>query len=82
MMRGLLTVLSFVSTILFPWPLSVLLVIISSLYVPLVPFAVGIFADTLYYTPQESFLPFFTMIGAIVSGIAVFVRSRLSASII
>lgn len=82
MIRGLLTVLTFISVILFPWPLSALLALISSLYVPLVPLAVGLFADTLYYAPQANLLPLFTIFGAVISIAALFVRSRLMASII
>ncbi len=80
MMRGALTIGTFISVILFPWPLSAFLALISSLYVPLVPLAAGIFADTLYYAPQASLLPIFTMLGAVISIIALFVRSRLMAS--
>ena len=82
MIRGMLTVLTFVSVILFPWPLSVALAFASSLYVPLVPLAAGLFADTLYYAPQANLLPWFTICGALISGAALFVRSRLSEGII
>jgi hypothetical protein len=82
MMRGSLTVLAFISVILFPWPLTVLLALAASVYVPLVPLAAGLFYDTLYYAPQAGLLPLFTIFGALVSAIAIFVRSRLSEGII
>lgn len=72
----------FISIIFFPWPLAAMLTLISSLSIPLLPLAAGIFADTLYYTPQSGFLPLFTLLGALVTGIAFFVRSRLKTSII
>ena len=53
MMRGILTSLTFISTVLFPWPLTVLLALAISLFEPLVPLAAGLFADTLYHAPQS-----------------------------
>lgn len=82
MTRGLFTLLAFISTILFPWPLTVLLTLGVSVYEPLVPLAIGIFADTLYYTPQAGVLPLFTIYGALLTIVAFFVRSRLKTSII
>ncbi len=82
MMRGMLTISGFISTILFPWPLTVLLVLGVSLLEPLVPIAVGLFADTLYYAPQSGALPVFTFYGILATIVALFVRSRLKASII
>jgi hypothetical protein len=82
MMRGLFTLLSFISAILFPWPLTILVTLGIALFEPLVPLAIGIFADTLYYTPQAGTLPLFTMYGALVTIVAFLVRSRLKTSII
>lgn len=80
--NGILTIATFISVLLFPWPLSVLLAVATSFFEPLVPFAAGVFADTLYWAPQAGTLPVFTLYGLVLSIIAVFVRSRLSASII
>lgn len=82
MIRGALTILAFVSTVLFPWPLSVIIALAAAFFEPMVPLVVGLFADTLYYTPQASAIPIFTLYGAIVTAIAFFVRSRLSTGII
>lgn len=82
MMRGTLTILPFVSALLFPWPLTALLALAASLTEPLVPLAVGLFADTLYYTPQANLLPWFSICGALVSAVALFVHSRLATSTI
>lgn len=80
--NGILTVSAFVSTLLFPWPLSAALALIASLFEPLVPFAVGIFADALYYVPQEGSIPSFALFGLAASLLAFFVRARLRESII
>jgi len=71
---GLLTLLVFISVIFFPWPLTAVLALASSFLIPFLPLAVGLFADTLYYT---SGFPFFTFYGALATGVVLFVRSRL-----
>jgi len=80
MMRGLLVLFIFASTILFPWPLAAALAIVTSLFIPLLPLAVGIFADALYYAPHAANLPLFTLFGAVATCVALLVRSRLRAS--
>jgi len=82
MRRGLLIIGVFVSTIFFPWPLTALLAIGSSLALPLLPLSTGIFFDTLYYTPAIGLWPLGTLCGALVTALAFFVRSRLNAGII
>lgn len=82
MMRGLLTIGTFVSAILFPWPLTALLALAAGFSEPLVPLAAGLFADTLYFTPQAEAFPVFTLAGLLLSIGVVFVRSRLRAGII
>lgn len=82
MTRGILTFLSFVSAIFFPWIFTVVLALAVSLSEPLIPLAIGLFADTLYYVPSAEIIPFFTLYGAIASVVASLVRSRLKAGII
>jgi hypothetical protein len=82
MIRGFLSLLVFVSVVFFPWPLTAILALIAAFFIPLLPLAVGIFADTLYYTQHAALLPFFTLYGAIATVVAILVRSRLRASII
>jgi len=77
MMRGLLVILSFVSTILFPWPLTVALALTTAYVAPLAPLAIGLFADTLYYVPPTPPLPLFTFCGLAVTVLAFFVRGRV-----
>ncbi len=80
--NGILTVATFVSVVLFPWPLSVLLALVASLFEPLVPLAAGLFADALYYAPSAGRMPVFALYGLALTLAAVFVRSRLRAGII
>ena len=80
MRGGLLTLLTIGSAVFFPWPLTALLAFIASFTEPLVPLAVGLLADTLYYTPSAGALPLFTLAGAALTAAAFFVRSRLRPS--
>jgi hypothetical protein len=77
-----MTLLAFISAILFPWPMTVLIVLVSSFFVPLLPLAIGIFADALYYTPTAIAVPVFTLVGIVVTCVAFLVRSRLQTSTI
>lgn len=80
--NGILTISTFISAVLFPWPLTALLALVASFSEPLVPLAVGLFTDTLYYVPHAGSWPVFTLYGLVVSGSAVFVRRQLRTSII
>lgn len=82
MMRGTLTIITFISTVLFPWPLTALLALAASAFEPLVPLSIGLFADTLYYVPSPGSFPVFTLYGALAAALAFIVRSRLKTSII
>jgi len=76
MMRGPLAIIAFISVIIFPWPFTAVLALASAFVEPLVPLAVGLFADTLYYIPHAGY-PYFTLWGAVVTTIALVVQSRL-----
>lgn len=82
MMRGIATLATGVSLVLLPWPFTAVLAVGVSLFEPLVPLAAGILADTLYYTPQVSAMPHFSLYGGLVTVAAYFVQSRLKTSII
>ncbi len=82
MTRALLSFSALASVIFFPWPFAALLALIASATEPLVPLAVGICLDTFYYTSSAGTLPFFTLAGATVTVVALFVHSRLRAGII
>lgn len=77
--NGILTILTFISAALFPWPCTALLALAASFFEPLVPFAVGIFADALYYIPHSGAVPTFTLYGLALSIVAVLVRRQLRA---
>ncbi len=79
MMRGVLTLATLVSVVLFPWPLTALLALAGASIEPLLPLSAGLLTDTLYYTPHTAALPLFTLYGAVITTLAFFVRSRLGA---
>ena len=83
MIRKLSAGIACISVIFFPWPLTAVLTLGVALFEPLVPLAVGLLMDTLYYLPHSgAMLPLFTIYGAFTTIIAFFVRDRLKASII
>lgn len=82
MMRGLFSFISFISVVFFPWQLTVILALVTAFYEPLMPFAIGIIADTLYYAPHTHTLPLATIFGALLTLGMYLVRSRLSTGII
>lgn len=81
-MSGILTFASAVSLLLFPWPLTAVLALAAGIFDPLVPLAVGLLADTLYWTPHAGAVPLFTLYGALATALSFFVRSRLAPGII
>lgn len=82
MIRPLLILLSFFSVIFLPWPVTITLVLAVATLEPFLPFAIGIFADTLYYHAALSSYPHYAFLGAVVTVAALFVRSQLRTSII
>ncbi|MBI4065772.1 hypothetical protein HY412_01080 [Candidatus Kaiserbacteria bacterium] len=82
MIRKILVIIAFISTIFFPWQITGALAITASFFEPLIPLAIGLFADTLFYEVNVAIIPLFTLYGAIVSAIAFFVRGRINTSII
>jgi hypothetical protein len=81
MIRPLLVVLTCISTVLFPWPLTALLALCASVVEPLIPLSAGLLTDALYL-PQGVHLPVATLLGLLVTLLTYFVRSRLATSII
>lgn len=81
MTAGVLTILTFISIILFPWGVSVLLALAAGSRDPLVPLAAGIFADLLYYSPSVAAFPYSTLLGIVAATGLFFVRSRLRTGI-
>lgn len=75
-----LVVSACISLFFFPWPLTVLLTLGSGVLVPLVPLALGLLADALYWAPGAG-MPFYTLTGALITVLAFFVHARLWARI-
>lgn len=70
------------SLLMFPRALTLFLALAAGPFIPGAPLAVGLLADALYGAPGAHTLPFFTIIGGVLSGLALFVRARFSAGII
>jgi len=70
-------VLPLVSALVFPWQATVVLALGAAFFEPLMPLATGLLLDVLYYVPQTTLWPRFTLFGALVSVVALVVRSRL-----
>lgn len=81
MTRKATIILTFVSTVLFPWPLTACLALALAPFEPLIPLAVGIVMDTLYYSHTAASFPHATLYGTLASAVAFFVRNRLKARI-
>lgn len=82
MMPKIVAAIACFSVMLFPWPVAALLALGLSLVEPFVPLAVGLLIDIFYYSSYGGALPLATLSGACVTALALFVRSRLLASII
>jgi hypothetical protein len=72
-----LTLASFASAFLFPWPLTALLALAAASWEPLAPLAAGILLDALYWTPAAGAWPYATLAGLLATVAAYFVRGRL-----
>ena len=82
MMRGILSVATLVSVVLFPWLYTALLALAAATVEPFVPLAAGLLLDTLYYVPYGGALPLGTIVGGMVTIIASVVHSRLRPGMI
>ncbi|MDB5244506.1 MAG: hypothetical protein JWN18_376 [Parcubacteria group bacterium] len=80
MSNVVLIISAFVSVIFFPWLLTAGLAIVLAFIEPVAVIALGLFADTLYYSVHAGGLPLFTFGGLILGGIGLLVRNQLRAS--
>lgn len=86
-MRVVLTLAAVASLFLFPYPMTLVLSAMASLYVPWAGLSVGVLADLLYFVPLSpenpgiSF-PLASLTGALISLIALFVRRFVRERII
>ena len=76
------TLITFLSALFFPWPLTAFFAIGIAIFEPWVPFAVGVFIDLLYASPYEISLPIFTFWGAGVTIFSFLIRSQLKTSLV
>lgn len=74
---------AFLSLFFFPWPIAAVLGAIAAPFLPVVPLALGLAADTLYLAPNASLhtLPIATMIGLAGTIFATLVRRHLETRI-
>ena len=77
MTRAAATIITLLSAIFLPWQITIACAIGAAFIEPLVPVAVGILLDLLYYLPQTGLLPRFSLVGVVVSLIASLVHSRV-----
>jgi hypothetical protein len=82
MMRGIASCASMASVVLFPWPVAAVLAIVFSVQVPLLPVAVGLFTDVVYWHSFAGLIPLGTVAGCVCTIAAFLVRMRLNAGII
>ncbi len=73
MIRGIVIAFAVLSLVAFPYPLTVVLSFAASLFVPWLALLLGLLADALYYAPGAT-LPYATVLGLILTLLAVFVR--------
>lgn len=81
-MRGVLAFSALISVVAFPFPYTIALVLVGSFFEPLLPLAIGLLADVLYYAPGMAIYPRYTIYGALLTGLVIFVRKQLRAGII
>jgi len=82
MMRRFFAFVACLSVLVFPWPLVACIALGSALTLPFLPLIMGFLTDAFYYAPYGGVFPLATVSGALVTILALFVRSRLLASII
>jgi len=80
MIAYLLMVVALLSVFFVPYVFVMLFAIVAGLFSPLVPFAVGIFADLLYLPPHT--FPFMSCVGALASVVLFAVQRFVKTSII
>lgn len=65
------------SVFIFPWSFAAVLAVLGAFFEPMLPLAMGLVYDALYYSRYYYPLPLYTLAGALVSGIAHVVRVRV-----
>ena len=81
MTRSVLAAAAVLSVFLFPYPLTLLLSFLASLYLTPVALVVGILADLVYFAPGAAPVPFMSLLGGGLSVLALLVRRFVKARI-
>lgn len=79
--RALFILAALLSPFLFPYPFTLLLSFIASLFVPFVAIAVGLITDAVYFVPHITRFPLATFMNVFIFIIAFFVRRFIKARI-
>ncbi len=80
-LRSICIASAFFSPFFFPYPLTLLLSLIASAFVPWIAVVVGIMQDALFMIPYEGRIPTATLLGAGASVVALVVRRFVKARI-
>ncbi|HWH16551.1 MAG TPA: hypothetical protein VNU25_03140 [Candidatus Paceibacterota bacterium] len=82
MMRAMPTILALIALFVFPWQVSFVAVFAAALFMPAAGIALGIIADIVYYVPGASFVPYFTLLGAVATAVSMLVHRFVKTRII
>ncbi len=81
MIRPLLLVATLISLTWMPWPVTVVCMILSSIFMPLSGIVFGVIADLFYAPYGSTFLPYGLLWGVAASGVGFiverFIRTRI-----
>ncbi len=80
--QGFITFFVLGSTMFFPWIFTSVATLFIALREPLLPLAIGIIFDALYYAPHAHQFPVYTFYGFACTAVAFFVHKRLRSSTI
>jgi hypothetical protein len=70
------------STFLFPYPFTLVLSFLASIFVPWLALMIGFMNDVLFMVPADDRIPTATILGALASLVALLVRRFIKARII
>ena len=73
--------LALASPLLFPLGITIILAGVGAIVTPLLPLAVGLIFDALYWHGSASWLPWASLVGALLSIVAFFVHRYVRTSI-
>lgn len=80
-LRAFPVLLALVAVCVFPWPATLILIVIASGFVPLSGIVLGVLADSLYGAPGAFPFPLASLVGLIACGAGFFVHRFVKARI-